>query len=72
MERQFVVVTVASNGVVRAWGNKEGQPFPNRGQAKYLVTKLKEGDNRWKEEGLVDPKITIDYRTCEILGDQPK
>lgn len=69
MERQFVVVTVASNGVVHAWGDKDGQPFPNRSQAAYLVTKLKRSDKELVE---FHPGVTVTYYTRKIMGDQPK
>lgn len=66
----FVVVTVASNGVVHAWGRGKlglgddgGEPFETRDEAISLAGKWKRADE--PEDG-----VTVSHHVCKILGNE--
>lgn len=78
-EGLHVVVTIASNGVVHAWG--EGpvvtsdptlvKPFATRRRARAVAAKFK---REAKDESRQDDTghwSTVDVRVCKVLGIEP-
>lgn len=71
----FVVVTVASNGVVHAWGRGKlglgedgGEPFETRDEAISLAGKWKRADDRDPDQP--EDGITVSHHVCKILGNE--
>lgn len=62
----YVLVTIATNGVIHAWGKgKEGQPFDTQGEARKLITAFKKQNPYY-----LDPD-DIRYCILKVLGDDP-
>jgi hypothetical protein len=69
----FVVVTVASNGVVHAWGEGpvvggEVTPFATRNRASTVAKRFKREHARQAEMG---ETRTVEVRVRQILGTEP-
>lgn len=65
--RSYVVVSIANNGVVHAWGTDNGEPFDGRNSAGKLARKLR----RLDEEGGQNP-ADVGLSVCKILGKPPE
>lgn len=57
---QFVVVTVADNGVVHAWGKNRDKPYESRSQAASAIKKHK----RKRPEDVKG----VQFKVCRIMG----
>jgi hypothetical protein len=76
-EGLHVVVTIADNGVVHAWGEgpvhgaKPGEvvPFATRTRARTVAAKFRrEERRRWLEEG---EETRVKVKVCKVLGIEP-
>jgi hypothetical protein len=76
-EGMHVVVTIADNGVVHAWGEgpvvtdnpDEVRPFASRARARAVAAQMRrEQKRRNEEEG---EEGTVDFRVCKVLGIEP-
>jgi hypothetical protein len=64
-EGMHVVVTIADNGVVHAWGEgpvvtdnpDEVRPFASRARARAVAAQMRR-----------EQKGTVDFRVCKVLG----
>lgn len=73
-EGLHVVVTIASNGVVHAWGEgpvvgnpEQVKPFATRTRARAVAAKF-----RREEKDRDDPQgRTVEVRVCKVLGIEP-
>jgi hypothetical protein len=75
-EGLHVVVTIADNGVVHAWG--EGpvvdpghtvRPFATRTRARAVAAQFRREERRkWLEEG---EEIRVKVKVCKVLGIEP-
>jgi predicted DNA-binding WGR domain protein len=65
----YVVVTIADNGVVHAWGKghifEQVETFPNRAAAQTAVKRAKKQD----AERYVEGRVT--YKVCKLLASEP-
>jgi hypothetical protein len=73
----YVVVTIADNGVVHAWGEgpvvdpsgEAVEPFANRARARAVASQFKrEERKRWLEEGA---EGRVQVKVCKVLGIEP-
>jgi hypothetical protein len=75
-EGLHVVVTIADNGVVHAWGEgpvvgnpEQVRPFASRSRARAVAAQMRrEQKRRNEEEG---EEGTVDFRVCKVLGIEP-
>jgi hypothetical protein len=76
-EGLHIVVTIADNGVVHAWGEgpvydpKPGEitPFATRSRARRVADQMKrEEKRRWLEEG---EEGRVEVKVCKLLGIEP-
>jgi hypothetical protein len=75
-EGLHVVVTIASNGVVHAWGEgpvvgnpEQVRPFATRTRARAVANQFKrEERRRWLEEG---EEVRVQVKVCKVLGIEP-
>lgn len=75
-EGLHVVVTIASNGIVHAWGEgpvhgaKPGEvvPFATRTRARAVAAQFRREEKRRTEGG---EEGTVEVRTCKVLGIEP-
>lgn len=72
---QFVVVTVASNGVVHAWGRGSidpnadpAVPFETRNQASSVAARFRREEKRRQEDPWERERGTVKVSVCQILG----
>lgn len=66
MSEGYVVVSIADNGVVHAWGDEGGQPFPGRSSAQRRVRELRRNDQE-----LYSDEAPTRFSVCKILGEEP-
>lgn len=66
-EELYVIVTLADNGVVHAWGTDEGKPFLTHSQA--AVERIKFKREMTQRYGRRDG---VRYCVCKILGKKPE
>lgn len=72
-EGLHVVVTIAENGVVHAWGEgpvygaKPGEvvPFANRARARRVADRFR------REERARDDVVRVEVKVCKVLGIEP-
>lgn len=62
----YVVVSIASNGIVHAWGDDRSKPYINRGLAKSRVKEL-----RRNHQELYPNVLSGRFVVCKILGTPP-
>jgi hypothetical protein len=74
-EGLHVVVTIASNGVVHAWGEgpvvgnpEQVKPFATRTRARAVASQFKREEKRRTEEG---QEGTVEVKVCKVLGIEP-
>lgn len=71
---QFVVVTVASNGAVHAWGRgtsepgAEAVPFETRNQASSVAQRFRREEKRRQDDRWERERGTVKVSVCQILG----
>jgi hypothetical protein len=71
MAEGFVVVSVASNGVIHAWGDKDGSPFARRSEAKNLYARMRRYNERpdvVEDHAFSHPGVTVSHHVRRILG----
>ena len=73
----YVVVSIADNGVVHAWGEgpchdpsgKQVTPIATRARARTVAARMRREERReWLEEG---QEVRVKYRVCKVLGIEP-
>jgi hypothetical protein len=73
----YVVVSIADNGVVHAWGEgpvhdpsgKLVAPIASRSRARNVATKMRREEKaRQQEPG---EKGSVEFRVCKVLGIEP-
>ena len=57
----FVVVTIAENGVIHAWG-----PYDTPHDARKQVNRFRSDDRRYQREG------DVRYAVCKLLDGEPE
>ena len=62
----YVVVSIAENGVIHAWGDSNGQPFPTKAKAHTEYNNLEAIEKYTYDE------VTTKFKVCKILGQFPK
>jgi hypothetical protein len=62
----FIVVSIAENGFVHAWGNPDGDPFEKITPARTLARQMGKQD---KEE--YPGTVPTVFKVLRILGDKP-
>jgi hypothetical protein len=70
----YVVVSIADNGVVHAWGNGpvvngEVTPFATRTEARQACDRFKRKEKARLDQP--DEKGTTFFRVCKVLGMDP-
>lgn len=58
----YVIVTMATNGIVHTYGQEDGSPFPDRIPASVSVRRMK------RDETAMYGEATTTYKVCKILG----
>lgn len=61
--KQYVVVTIAPNGIVHTYGNDDGKPFFTRYQCQQLIKKLRKMD-----EAMYPGGEPVEFKTCLVIG----
>jgi hypothetical protein len=70
----YVVVSVADNGVIHAWGegpvvNGTVTPFLTRTDARRECDRMKRAERKeWLEEG---EEVRVKFKVCKVLGTEP-
>lgn len=74
-EGLHVVVTIASNGIVHAWGEgpvhgnpEQVRPFATRTRARAVAARWKREEEARQEAGETG---TVEIRVCKVLGIEP-
>lgn len=76
-EGLYVVVTLADNGIVHAWGEgpvvtdkpDEVRPFASRTRARAVAARMRrEQKRRDAEDG---EESTVVFKVCKVLGTEP-